>query len=96
MQIAITTDNAATAFVMVFHFLEFMAELAVKMSMPLLAFSLLAVIFGPRGRWGRPAVFHIDYDCAFLRRPLPGASGDGIPAQDPNTAKTLNEKLKNT
>jgi hypothetical protein len=32
IQIAITTYNAVTAFVMVFHFLEFMAGLAVKIN----------------------------------------------------------------
>jgi len=57
MQIALTTYNAATAFVMVFHFLEFMAKLATKMAVPLLALSLLAVIFGPTRALGGALLF---------------------------------------
>ncbi len=57
LQIALTTYNAATAFVMVFHFLEFMAGLAVKMAVPLLALSLLAVIFGPTRALGGALLF---------------------------------------
>jgi len=57
LQISLTTYNAATAFVMVFHFLEFMAALAVKMAVPLLALSLLAVIFGPTRALGGALLF---------------------------------------
>jgi hypothetical protein len=57
LQISLTTYNAATAFVMVFHFLEFMAGLAVKMAVTLLAFSLLAVIFGPTRALGGALLF---------------------------------------
>ncbi len=57
LQIALTTYNAATAFVMIFHFLEFMAGLAVKMAVPLLALSLLAVIFGPTRALGGALLF---------------------------------------
>jgi len=57
LQISLTTYNAATAFVMVFHFLDFMAELAVKMAVPLLALSLLAVIFGPTRALGGALLF---------------------------------------
>jgi hypothetical protein len=57
LQISLTTYNAATAFVMVFHFLEFMAGLAVKMAVPLLALSLLAVIFGPTRALGGALLF---------------------------------------
>jgi len=57
LQISLTTYNAATAFVMIFHFLEFMAELAVKMAVPLLALSLLAVIFGPTRALGGALLF---------------------------------------
>jgi hypothetical protein len=42
---------------MVFHFLEFMAGLAVKMAVTLLAFSLLAVIFGPTRALGGALLF---------------------------------------
>jgi hypothetical protein len=93
MQIAITTYNAVTAFVMVFHFLEFMAGLAVKIAVTLLAFFGSGSHLRPHeGAGGRPPLLRVDYDRAFLHRLLPGASGDGILAQDPNTAKTLNEK----
>ncbi|MFZ8840308.1 MAG: hypothetical protein ACO2PM_15630, partial [Pyrobaculum sp.] len=57
LQISLTTYNAATAFVMIFHFLEFMAKLAVKMAVPLLALSLLAVIFGPTRALGGALLF---------------------------------------
>jgi hypothetical protein len=57
LQISLTTYNAATAFVMVFHFLEFMAKLATKMAVPLLALSLLAVIFGPTRALGGALLF---------------------------------------
>jgi hypothetical protein len=57
LQIALTTYNAATAFVMIFHFLEFMAKLATKMAVPLLALSLLAVIFGPTRALGGALLF---------------------------------------
>jgi len=57
LQISLTTYNAATAFVTVFHFLDFMAELAVKMAVPLLALSLLAVIFGPTRALGGALLF---------------------------------------
>jgi hypothetical protein len=57
LQISLTTYNAATAFVMVFHFLEFMAGAAVKMAVPLLALSLLAVIFGPTRALGGALLF---------------------------------------
>jgi len=57
LQIALTTYNAATAFVMVFHFLDFMAGAAVKMAMPLLALSLLAVIFDPTRALGGALLF---------------------------------------
>jgi hypothetical protein len=57
MQISLTTYNAATAFVMIFHFLEFMAKLATKMAVPLLALSLLAVIFGPTRALGGALLF---------------------------------------
>jgi len=57
LQISLTTYNAATAFVMIFHFLEFMAGLAVKMAATLLAFSLLAVIFGPTRALGGALLF---------------------------------------
>ncbi|MFZ8841698.1 MAG: hypothetical protein ACO2PM_22800, partial [Pyrobaculum sp.] len=57
LQISLTTYNAATAFVMVFHFLEFMAKLAVRMAVPLLALSLLAVIFGPTRALGGALLF---------------------------------------
>jgi hypothetical protein len=55
MQIAITTYNAITAFVMGFHCLEFMAGPAVKIAVTLLAFSALAVIFGPTRALGVPS-----------------------------------------
>jgi hypothetical protein len=57
LQISLTAYNAATAFVMVFHFLEFMAKLATKMAVPLLALSLLAVIFGPTRALGGALLF---------------------------------------
>jgi len=57
LQIALTAYNAVTAFVMIFHFLEFMAGLAVKMAVPLLALSLLAVIFGPTRALGGALLF---------------------------------------
>jgi hypothetical protein len=57
LQISLTTYNAATAFVMIFHFLDFMAELAVKMAVVLLALSLLAVIFGPTRALGGALLF---------------------------------------
>jgi hypothetical protein len=57
LQISLTTYNAVTAFVMVFHFLEFMAGAAVKMAVPLLALSLLAVIFGPTRALGGALLF---------------------------------------
>jgi hypothetical protein len=57
LQISLTTYNAATAFVMIFHFLEFMAGLAVKLAVPLLALSLLAVIFGPTRALGGALLF---------------------------------------
>jgi hypothetical protein len=57
LQISLTTYNAATAFVMVFHFLEFMAKLATKMAVTLLALSLLAVIFGPTRALGGALLF---------------------------------------
>jgi hypothetical protein len=57
LQISLTTYNAATAFVMVFHFLELMAGAAVKMAVPLLALSLLAVIFGPTRALGGALLF---------------------------------------
>ncbi|MFZ8811139.1 MAG: hypothetical protein ACO2PN_23925, partial [Pyrobaculum sp.] len=57
LQISLTTYNAVTAFVMIFHFLEFMAGAAVKMAVTLLAFSLLAVIFGPTRALGGALLF---------------------------------------
>jgi hypothetical protein len=57
LQISLTTYNAVTAFVMVFHFLEFLAGAAVKMAVPLLALSLLAVIFGPTRALGGALLF---------------------------------------
>jgi len=57
LQISLTTYNAATAFVMIFHFLEFMAGAAVKTAVPLLALSLLAVIFGPTRALGGALLF---------------------------------------
>ncbi len=57
LQISLTTYNAVTAFVMIFHFLEFMAGAAVKMAVPLLALSLLAVIFGPTRALGGALLF---------------------------------------
>jgi hypothetical protein len=57
LQISLTAYNAVTAFVMIFHFLEFMAELAVKMAVPLLALSLFAVIFGPTRALGGALLF---------------------------------------
>ncbi|NAZ34988.1 MAG: hypothetical protein GU356_12050 [Pyrobaculum sp.] len=57
LQIALTAYNAVTAFVMIFHFLEFMAGLAVKMAVPLLALSLFAVIFGPTRALGGALLF---------------------------------------
>jgi len=57
LQIALTAYNAVTAFVMIFHFLDFMAELATKMAVPLLALSLLAVIFGPTRALGGALLF---------------------------------------
>jgi hypothetical protein len=57
LQISLTTYNAVTAFVMVFHFLEFMAGAAVKMAVSLLALSLLAVIFGPTRALGGALLF---------------------------------------
>jgi hypothetical protein len=57
LQISLTTYNAVTAFVMIFHFLEFMSGLAVKMAVPLLALSLLAVIFGPTRALGGALLF---------------------------------------
>jgi hypothetical protein len=57
LQISLTAYNAVTAFVMIFHFLEFMAGLAVKMAVPLLALSLLAVIFGPTRALGGALLF---------------------------------------
>ena len=57
LQIALTTYNAATAFVMVFHFLEFMAALATKLAVPLLALSLLAIVFGPTRALGGALLF---------------------------------------
>ncbi|MFZ8810503.1 MAG: hypothetical protein ACO2PN_20645, partial [Pyrobaculum sp.] len=57
LQISLTTYNAVTAFVMVFHFLEFMAKLATKLAVPLLALSLAAVIFGPTRALGGALLF---------------------------------------
>jgi len=57
LQIALTTFNAATAGVMIFHFLDFMAKLAVRMAAPLLAISLLAMIFKPTRALGGAAYF---------------------------------------
>jgi hypothetical protein len=57
LQISLTTYNAVTAFVMIFHFLEFTAGAAVKMAVPLLALSLLAVIFGPTRALGGALLF---------------------------------------
>jgi hypothetical protein len=49
--------TTTTAFVMVFHFLEFMAGLAVKIAVTLLAFSVLAVVFGPTRALGGALLF---------------------------------------
>ena len=47
MNIAFTVNNAATALYMIYHFMEFVAGAAVKLAVPLLMFSLVAMIFGP-------------------------------------------------
>jgi len=57
LQIALTTYNAATAGVMIFHFLDFMAKLAVRMAAPLLALALLAMIFKPTRALGGALYF---------------------------------------
>ncbi|MDT7883141.1 MAG: hypothetical protein RRB51_11575, partial [Thermoproteus sp.] len=57
LQIALTTFNAATAGVMIFHFLDLMARLAVRMAAPLLALALLAMIFKPTRALGGALYF---------------------------------------
>ncbi len=97
MQIAITAYNAVTAFVMVFHFLEFMAGLAVKIAVTLLAFSVLAVIFGPTRALGGALLFFalimiVPSYIGYYLAPLGMEFSRKTPTQPKHSTKKLTQK----
>ncbi|MFP3169335.1 MAG: hypothetical protein RXR01_09505 [Thermoproteus sp.] len=99
MQIAITAYNAVTAFVMVFHFLEFMAGLAVKIAVTLLAFSVLAVIFGPTRALGGALLFFalimiVPSYIGYYLAPLGMEFSRKTPTQPKHSTKKLTQKQR--